>query len=330
MRRTIFLALAGALCLLVPLTAGAAKQASSNRTYVVLYEKGAQVRAAHAAIKRAGGTIVHENRKVGVATVRSANARFQAAVARSSALVGAARNRSIGYLPANRARNLDRFALERMTAQRKAAAGNGRVWHGGPTPAEPFTDLQWDMRMIHATPSESYRRQQGNRGVRVGIIDTGIDGSHPDIAPNFNGSLSRNFTTDMPSIDGPCEVASCVDPPNVDDDGHGTHVAGTVAAPLNGLGMSGVAPKVELVNIRAGQDSGYFFLQPSVDALTYAADNGVDVVNMSYYIDPWLYNCANNPADSPEEQAEQHVIITAMNRALKYAYHHDVTLVAAA
>ena len=59
------------------------------------------------------------------------------------------------------------------------------------------------------------------------------------------------------------------------------------------------------MNIRAGQDSGYFFLQPSVDALTYAADIGVDVVNMSYYIDPWLYNCADNPADSPEEQLEQ-------------------------
>ena len=43
---------------------------------------------------------------------------------------------------------------------------------------------------------------------------------------------------------------------------------------MNGLGIAGVAPNVTLVNIRAGQDSGYFFLQPAVDALTYAADNG--------------------------------------------------------
>src|ERR671922_59941 len=77
----------------------------------------------------------------------------------------------------------------------------------------------------------------------------------------------------------------------------------------DGGGMAGVAPNVKLVNIRAGQDSGYFFLQPSVDALTYAADIGVDVVNMSYYIDPWLFNCRNNPADSPEAQAEQRTII---------------------
>ena len=83
--------------------------------------------------------------------------------------------------------------------------------------------------------------------------------------------------------------------------------------------MAGVAPGVELVNIRAGQDSGYFFLKPSVDALTYAADIGVDVVNMSYYIDPWLYNCADNPADSPAEQLEQRTIIEATERALAYA-----------
>ena len=41
------------------------------------------------------------------------------------------------------------------------------------------------------------------------------------------------------------------------------------------------------------------FLGPVTDALTYAADIGIDVVNMSFYVDPWLYNCQNNPADSP-------------------------------
>jgi subtilisin family serine protease len=106
-------------------------------------------------------------------------------------------------------------------------------------------------------------------------------------------------------------------------------VAGTIGAPINRLGMAGVAPDVELVNIRAGQDSGYFFLQPSVDALTYAADIGVDVVNMSYYIDPWLYNCANNPTDSPEEQLEQRTIVAATERALAYARARGVTLVSA-
>ncbi len=141
--------------------------------------------------------------------------------------------------------------------------------------------------------------------MRVGIIDTGVDGNHPDIAPNFDRKLSRNFTTDIPvdangdELDGPCEHPSCKDPADEDDDGHGTHVASEIASPVNNLGIAGVAPKATIVNLRAGQDSGFFFLQPSVDALTYAGDHGIDVVNMSYYVDPWLFNCVDNPADSP-------------------------------
>ena len=51
---------------------------------------------------------------------------------------------------------------------------------------------------------------------------------------------------------------------------------------------------------------------------------------MSFYVDPWLFNCTNNPADTPEDQAEQRTVIPAMQRALDYAYAHGVTLVAAA
>jgi subtilisin family serine protease len=83
------------------------------------------------------------------------------------------------------------------------------------------------------------------------------------------------------------------------------------------------------VNIRAGQDSGFFFLQPTVNALTYAGDHGIDVVNMSFFIDPWLYNCASNPADSPAEQQEQRTIVEATQRALNYAHRNGVTLVSA-
>ena len=84
---------------------------------------------------------------------------------------------------------------------------------------------------------------------------------------------------------------------------------------------------MRLVNIRGGQDSGYLFLGPVTNALTYGANIGVDVINMSFYVDPWLYNCTANPADSPEDQLEQRTIIEAMNRALDYAHSKYVTLV---
>ena len=295
--------------------------------YVVLYTDGASLASAHAAVLAAGGTIVKENTRVGVATVRSSSASFLRNVAGQSALAGAARNMPVGRQAPLARPNRD--MVEALTAAERASAkADGKK--PKPTPdAEPLAGLQWDMAMMHATPDGSYKKQPGDKGVMVGIIDTGVDGTHPDIAPNFDAALSRNFTTDIESVDGPCEYASCVDPANEDDNGHGTHVAGTIGAAMNGIGIAGVAPNVTLVNIRAGQDSGYFFLQPSVDALTYAGDIGIDVVNMSYYIDPWLYNCAANPADSAEQQMEQRTIVEATNRALDYANKHGVTLIAA-
>ncbi|MGV9539347.1 S8 family serine peptidase, partial [Streptosporangium sandarakinum] len=203
---------------------------------------------------------------------------------------------------------------------------------------EPLAGRQWDMRQIHATVTGSYRRSRGTHDVLVGVLDTGVDATHPDIAANYNFTLSRNFTVDVPAdangkeLDGPCEQEpdkSCTDPVTVDENGHGTHVASSIASPINGLGIAGVAPGASIVSLRVGQDSGYFFLQPTVDALTYAADNGVDVVNMSYYVDPWLFNCTDNPADTPEERQEQRTVITAVQRALDYAHDRNVTLVSA-
>jgi len=330
MRTLSLIALLGALALIVPLTSGASGSDSQKRTFVVLYERGAAAATAAEAVQDAGGKVIDVNRKVGVATVRSSNADFATDVAKSTAIVGAAHNRAIGQAPAD---DVDRFDFEQMTALRNQRSGQGRVRgrNARPTQDEPFADLQWDMRMINATSGKSYERERG-KGVRVGILDTGVDGTHADIAPNFNRALSRNFTTDDPLVDGPCEEEadhSCSDPNNVDENGHGSHVASTIASPINGLGMAGVAPQAEIVNLRAGQDSGYFFLKASVDALTYAGDHGIDVVNMSYYIDPWLYNCTDNPADSPAEQQEQRTIIQATQRALAYARNRGVTLVSA-
>ncbi|MGJ6963841.1 S8 family serine peptidase [Streptosporangium sp. G11] len=307
--------------------------------YVVLYTEGARPADAQQAIKAAGGSILKENAAVGVATVKTTNARFAEAVRDAASIDDIAHNRSIGSVPSARRGAAGRTVQARAVEK----AGDGAPatsTFGGPAPAaEPLSELQWDMKQIHATVDGSYRHEQGDPGVLVGVIDTGVDGSHPDIAPNFNNRLSRNFTVDIPvdadgnEIDGPCEAEpdrSCNDPANVDENEHGTHVASSIASPVNGLGTSGVAPKVSIVNLRAGQDSGYFFLQPSIDALTYAGDVGIDVVNMSYYIDPWLFNCVDNPADSPADRQEQATIIKATQRALDYAHSKGVTLVSAA
>ncbi len=303
----------------------AVSAAPGNRgEYVVLYAAAAAPTSARAAIAAAGGTIVRENGAIGLATVRTTRADgfFLRALRRAPAIAGATVSVPLGRVS------------ERATVSREIDPGtsptippdNGRPSEGN----DPLAPLQWDMRAIGATPEGAHAVQGGDNRVLVGIIDTGVDGSHPDIAPNFDTARSRNFVTDSVELDGACTYASCVDPPDEDDNGHGTHVAGTIAAARNGLGIVGVAPNVTIVNLRAGQDSGKFLLQPTVDALTYAGDIGVNVVNMSYYIDPWLYNCPANAADSAEAQQAQRTTIEATQRALDYARSRGVVLVAAA
>lgn len=302
----------------------------------MLYAKGVSNAQARKAITAAGAKLVTENAAVGVATVK-AGPDFLSQVAKQPALGGAARSRPIAKVPGAPAPKDDGIERYGNTAKVKAAptkaqprrAPTRRELYGGPQPGnDPLFDRQWDMAAIGAASWGSYAKQGGARRVIVSIIDSGIDGSHPDLAPNFNARLSRNFTRDIPLIDGPCEYENCKDPANVDHSGHGTHVAGTVGAKLNGIGLAGVAPNVMLVNARAGQDGGYLFLQPVVDAIVYSADIGADVANMSFYIDPWLYNCRDNPADSPEAQMEQRTIIKATQRAVDYARSRGVTLVA--
>ncbi len=318
---------AGSTATAVPAAATSAAQRSATTEYVLLLQPGATAAEARRAVVEAGGTLLRVDTAVGFAVARSSGAAFAAKADLAPAVEGVARNQVIGYAPKS-ARNAD-DAVERLQAERNRSRGQETTAAPAAAPAEPLANRQWDMRQIGATPYGSYAEQPGRRGVLVGVIDTGIDGNHPDIAPNFDRRQSVNFVVDNPLIDGTCEHPSCVDPVDEDDDGHGTHVASTIGAPINGIGIAGVAPNVRLVNIRAGQDSGYFFLAPTLLALTYAGQIGVDVVNMSFYTDPWLYNCLNNPADSPAEQTEQRVIRILTQRAVSYALHHGVLPVAA-
>jgi subtilisin family serine protease len=298
----------------VPATATAAPSAPVD--YTVVAADGVSAADAAAAIAAAGGTIVSSNDAVGVYRVTAADARFETRAAASGRLIGASARRAIGYAP---------NAIERVeTGLNTRTGGTGQH---GPAKMDPLDDKLWGLSMVRA--DKARRIEAGDHGVTVGILDTGLDATNPDLAPNYSSRLSRNFAPDLPDIDGPCEVASCLDPTGTDDDGHGTHTAGTIGAAANGVGLSGIAPKVTLVELKGGQDSGYFFLDPVVNALTYAGDHGIDVVNMSFYVDPWLYNCTANPADSPTAQAEQRAIITAMRRALEYAHRRGVSLFAA-
>lgn len=102
-------------------------------------------------------------------------------------------------------------------------------------------------------------------GVKVGIIDTGCDLNHPDIKNNL--------------LQGINILDSSKDP--FDDNGHGTHVSGTIAAENNGLGMVGVAPLAKIVPIKALDKNGSGNNTSISKAIIWAADNGCDFIGMS-------------------------------------------------
>ena len=189
--------------------------------------------------------------------------------------------------------------------------------------SEPFGPCQWDMAIINAG-TESYALATG-KGVTVGVIDSGIDFTHPDIAPNADVDRSCSFIFDDTPTADPAEVANgdCSNKGAVQDlNGHGSHTATTIAAPVNGFGIAGVAPDATIVGLKACTKAGYCFADSVAAALRYAGDNDIDIVNLSLYADPYLYYC--------KSEKEQKAILKELEAAARYAQQKGVLIVASA
>jgi subtilisin family serine protease len=295
------------------------------RRLLVLYQDGVSSAAARAELQALGADILAENDAVGLATIRTTNPDFVDEAMATGAFFGVSRDRSIGTAPPGSSkrnhpapRHLD---VHRPRAPARPAAGG----------ADPLFRYEWHMRMIHATPRGSYSKERGDKRVLVGVMDTGIDLHNPDLRTNVDKNLSKTFLDTLSADRDKCKKHPksryCGDSPFKDTLGHGTAVGSVIAGAINGSGISGVAPKVTLVSLRVGRY--YVFVQPVVDALTYAADHGIDIVNMSFFVDPWLFNCPNNSADTNEQQMEQRTIVKAIQDAIDYARGHEVTPITA-
>jgi lantibiotic leader peptide-processing serine protease len=217
-------------------------------------------------------------------------------------------------------------AVPIATEQQICAGLFGGVF--APASAEPLAQCQWDMSVIHADAA-THARATG-KGVRVGILDSGVDLTHPDIAPNLDLASSCSFVrsddpTIVAGITDPVEAGNgvCSNKAAVQDlGGHGTHVASNVASPANGVGIAGVAPDATIVALKACTASTYCYGYAVADALRYAGDHDIDVVNMSLFADPYLSYCGND--------AGQRALMRELQSAARYAQQHGVLLVAAA
>ncbi|GAA1241504.1 S8 family serine peptidase [Janibacter melonis] len=301
--------------------------------WVVLVDDPAQTRAVADRLLGAGEPVISVNTAVGMVAVRTSDEGFEERAAQVDGVSAVATDRDPAWQgpeeDGSGAMSLP--AATSVPAVRRATPAPARPSAASAAPkADPLDDRLWGMSLIGA-PQAQAAAGDGDEGVTVAVIDSGVDVTHPDLSGVVDVDRSRNFVVDRPEIDGDCEQDSCVDPVEEDPSGHGTHVAGTIAAARNGLGVTGVAPGVRLVNLRAGSDTGMFYLAPTVNAITAAADLDVDVANMSFYVDPWRYACAGGaPGDTPAQAAMQDLTIELVGRALADAHDRGVTLVAAA
>lgn len=129
-----------------------------------------------------------------------------------------------------------------------------------PPVTQPAETTPWGITAIRADEVAA-----NGAGIKVGILDTGIDGSHPDLAGRVFGG--KNLINSTKSYK--------------DDNGHGTHVAGTVAAVDNTIGVIGVGPEIQLYALKALNVNGSGYLSDIIEGLQWAVANDLDVVNMS-------------------------------------------------
>jgi subtilisin family serine protease len=287
------LALAGA----GPTTGASAADTSQTgtSTYLVVYKGGVSTSGASTAVAAAGGQVVANYSQIGVVVARSSSANFASAIRAANGVESASATTKF-------ATHLDGGTAD-TTAD--APVGNAPV-----SDHDSLSGLQWDMAQIHVP--EAHAITGGSPNILVSDIDTGLDYTHPDLAANVDDAASVNCTSGVPV---PGKVAA------MDDNGHGTHTAGTIAAAANGIGIVGVAPNVRIAGVKAGDAAGFFFPESVVCAYMWVAATGATVTNNSYFADPWLFNCKNDP--------EQRAIWTAERRALQFAQSKGVLFVAA-
>jgi lantibiotic leader peptide-processing serine protease len=273
--------------------------AASQSNYIVLYKQEAVPANTASSVARAGGTVVASYPEIGVVVASSTSPTFAQTMRADAKIEGVAATSNFA----------SRLTPEQSSEVDASGPPPGDLPNSPATDSDSLSPLQWDMRQIHAP--QAHAVTGGSRSVVVGDIDTGLDFTHPDLASNYDAAHSTDCTTGAPR---PLLVGN-------DKNGHGTHTAGTIAAASNGIGIVGVAPNVSIAGIKAGNDAGFFFPEAVVCAFVWAGNTHVDVTNNSYFADPFLYNCRNDP--------EQRAIWKAEQRAIMYAQQQGVTVVSA-
>ncbi len=310
-RGLLILALAGLVGLLVvgcdtflsPKTAVSPLAAApTGKGYVVICQGNSLPSGFEAAVTMAGGVITHRFDCVGAAVVTAKASSFVEKVCSVGGVQYVVPDVRLDWLPDQ--------AYTKAYARGEAvpAVAGGSLGAG-----EPYFGYQWDMQAIDA-PGAWAAGDTGS-GVRVAVLDTGIDPTHPDLAPNLDMQLSTSFVPYEPTI--------------TDHDGHGTNVAGIIAAAANGIGVIGVAPDAQLVAVKVLDGIGSGDFSWVIEGILYANAIGARIINMSLgaYLPRQGFVAQDGTRVTASDVAG---FVALMSRVLNYAWSNGSLLVAAA
>ena len=172
--------------------------------------------------------------------------------------------------------------------------------------------FNWGAVAMHAREAEAVNVKRAP--VTVAVVDSGVEDTHPDLEGRVDTSRSVKC-----SVNG---VATQDFYGWRDEFYHGTHVAGIIAANHNDIGIDGIAPESTIVAIEATNDNRLIYPEYVTCAFMWAASHGVDIVNNSYSMDPWVYWSPTDP--------EQAAGLEAATRSIKYAQDKGLAVIAAA
>lgn len=284
-----------------PAAAGESPCASGRPLrYIVTFDPGTPDARARGEITGACGTTTGYYPQIAVAVATSADPGFADRIGPDRAFSAQA-----GRLAAQRASGTERV---------KPQPARAKLPRTDPAdvPAADLTDQQWNMRAVNAVAA--HKVSEGSRDVVVGVLDSGIDPDHPDLAAALDRDDSAGCLTGVPDRD----QAAWAPTTSV----HGTHVAGIIAAADDGRGVTGVAPGVRVASVKVIDDRGYADPESAVCGLMWAASRHMKLTNSSYFVNPWTLSCMRGD--------DRGVVHEALARAVEYSTAAGTLNVAAA
>jgi subtilisin family serine protease len=272
------LAMLGAL---LPQLASAAPEKASGR-YLVRARSSADYAGLRAKAVKEGARVVRDLRQLNTMVV-SAPSSARTSLAADRRTLGVARSQVRKLDAEVGAPNLDAPGL-RSATQLKAKAPAATTAAGiNPDPAFDYKGLLWDYRRIGLP--QGWKTSTGSPRVTVGVADTGLDYTHSELGPRVKQVVDFTGLEEEP----PCGEVGDDDlanefggPADTDWNGHGSWIGGRIAAALDGKGINGIAPRVNLVALKISEWCGSASDVVLLAAFLTAADMGIDVVNISF------------------------------------------------